>query len=770
LLIDNALSALTVVLDPARFAIICSGIGLGLVIGMLPGIGGLGGLALLIPFTHSMDAHTALAFLIGMWAVTATSDTIPAILFGVPGAVGSAATVLDGHPMAKRGEAGRAFGASFSSSIVGGVFGAILLAVSIPILRPFMLAIGTPELLAVCVLGLTLVASVSQGNILKGLVVALFGVLLAAVGDEAQSGQLRWTFDSMFGTYLLDGVPIECIALGLFAVPELIDMAIARTNMGSTQRLEGLFREQMRGVRDVIHNWKLILNSSFLGVVLGSVPGMGAAVIDWIAYGSAARMVKGASESFGKGDVRGLIAAESANCSREGGALIPTLAFGVPGSPSMALLLGAFLAHGIAPGPKLLDTQLDVTYTLVWSLALANVVGAGTCFLAANPLARIATLRAGILIPTVFAVCFVGAYQGSLSFGDLVLLVAFGLMGWAMKRYGWARAPLILGFVLGKLIEKYLFISVARYQFEWLQRPGVIAIFAVTVLVLASPLFKAVYRMWRPRLAGASLLPPTAWPPRVYARPRRVGERGGLIGPFRRLKLVTQSVWRGPTRPPPSSAAFAADGREGADLSPQAGRGEDYATYGCSGPTSGEAAACSPSNSFSIDRIVGAGLWVTAFVVLAAAFWSATGWRFSARLMPQTAAAVGLIVIACAGLAALFAKLQGRPAVAARTAHDVGGGELADTTVYARLLVEALWLVGLLVSVLLIGLMPALGLYMFSYMSTAGRTPWPMALIVVASLWIGFYVLFAKLLHVPWPPSLLGDVFPDLREWTGRLI
>src|SRR5262249_46047 len=331
LLIDNAVSALTIVLDPARFAIICSGIGLGLIIGMLPGIGGLGGLALLIPFTHSMDAHTALAFLIGMWAVTATSDTIPAILFGVPGAVGSAATVLDGHPMAKRGEAGRAFGASFSSSIVGGLFGAILLAVAIPILGPVLLAIGTPQLFAVCrlcVLGLRLGASVSQGNVLKGLIVALFGVLLAAVGDEAQSGQLRWTFDTLFDTYLLDGVPIECIALGLFAVPELIDMAISRANTGSVQRLEGLFREQMRGVRDVVQNWKLILNSSFIGVVLGSVPGMGATVIDWIAYGSAARMVKGASESFGKGDVRGLIAAESANCSREGGALIPTLAFG----------------------------------------------------------------------------------------------------------------------------------------------------------------------------------------------------------------------------------------------------------------------------------------------------------------------------------------------------------------------------------------------------------------------------------------------------------
>jgi len=689
LLIDNALSALTIVFDPARFAIICSGIGLGLIIGMLPGIGGLGGLALLIPFTHAMDAHTALAFLIGMWAVTATSDTIPAILFGVPGAIGSAATVLDGHPMAKRGEAGRAFGASFMSSIVGGLFGAVLLAVSIPILRPFMLAIGTPELLAVCVLGLTLVASVSQGNILKGLIVALFGVLLAAVGDEAQSGQLRWTFDTLFDTYLLDGVPIECIALGLFAVPELIDMAIARTNTGSVQQLHGLFHEQMRGVRDVLRNWKLVLNSATLGVVLGSVPGMGAAVIDWIAYGSAARLVKGASETFGKGDVRGLIAAESANCSREGGALIPTLAFGVPGSPSMALLLGAFLSHGIAPGPKLLDTQLDITYTLVWSLALANVVGAGICFLSANPLARIATLRAGILIPTVLAVCFVGAYQGSKSYGDLVVLVAFGLLGWTMKRHGWARAPLILGFVLGKLIEKYLFISMGRYQFEWLQRPGVIAIFALTALVLLWPLGAALYRQWKPVVAT----------------------------------------------PPPNTAVRAAVAER------------------------------------SIDDIIRPGLWAVACLGFAAAFWGAAGWRLSARLMPQTAAATGLIVVACAAITVLAAKRQHQPRADRTFMESVGlGAGLSAKTVYGRFVIELSWLLGFLAAVWLIGLMPTMGLYMFAYMSTAGKTRWPTALIITVSLWVGFYILFVKLLHVPWPPSLLGDALPDLREWTGRLI
>jgi TctA family transporter len=741
LLIDNAISALAIVFDPARFAIVMFGVVLGLVIGILPGIGGLGGLALLIPFTHAMDAHTALAFLIGMWAVTATSDTVPAILFGVPGAIGSAATVLDGHPMAKRGEAGRAFGASFTSSIFGGLYGAILLALAIPILRPFMLAVGTPELLAVCILGLTLVASVSQGNVLKGLIVAVIGVLVAAIGDEAQSGQLRWTFDDIFDTYLSDGIPIECIALGLFAVPELIDMAIARTNIGSVQRLHGLFAEQMRGVWDVLQNWKLVLNSATLGVVLGSVPGMGAAVIDWIAYGSAARMLKGATDTFGKGDVRGLIAAESANNAREGGALIPTLAFGVPGAPSMALLMGAFLAHGIAPGPKLLDTQLDLTYTMIWTLALANVVGAGICFLSANPLARIATLRSGILIPTVFAVCFVGAFQGTKSYGDLVTLVVFGITGWFMKRHGWARAPLILGFVLGKLIEKYLFISLQRYQFSFLERPGVIVILTITALVLLWPIASALYRQWMRRRTVAALAPAAAGEVFAYAGPSSpsplVGEgRGGGSG-----GVSTEVPYLTTPTPAPS---------------PQGG-GEQTGPQGKTG-------------TWNIDTIVGAGLWVLVFVGFAAAFWSAAGWRLSARLMPQTAAATGLIVIAIAAIAALVTKLQGGTRATAPSREHSPAAQLSAPTVYSRLGVEALWLIGFLVGVALIGLMPAMGIYMFAYMATAGRTRWTTALIITAGLWIGFYILFDRLLHIPWPPSLLGDMFPDLRELAGRLI
>jgi hypothetical protein len=515
----------------------------------------------------------------------------------------------------------------------------------------------------------------------------VFGVLLAAIGDESQTGTLRWTFGEV---YLWEGLPIEAVALGLFALPELIDMAILRMNVGSAQRLEGLFREQMRGVRDVLVNWKVILNSSTIGVVLGSVPGMGSAVIDWIAYGSAARLLKGASETFGKGDVRGLIAAESANNAREGGALVPTLAFGVPSSPSMALLLGAFLAHGIQPGPKLLDSQLDITFTIVWSLALANVVGAGICFLSANPLAKLATLRAGILIPTVFAVCFVGAYQGSRSFGDLVVLIVFGLIGWIMKQYGWARAPLILGYILGKLIEKYLFISVGRYQFEWLSRPAVMAILGITALVLARPLVTAALRYMR----------------------------------------------------------------------------------GASAPSTETAARAAEYKPEPIERIMGPGLWIVAALGFAAAFYSAVDWRFAARLMPQTAAATGFIVVFCAAALVVAAKLQGRPVTITRASHEVVGAfeGLTEKVVYARFASEVMWLLGLLVGVLVVGMMPAMGLYMFLYMVTAGRTRIVPALLITASLWIGMYALFVKLLHVPWPPSLLGDALPALRDLSRRLI
>lgn len=487
---DAAIDALAIIADPGRFMFVALGTLLGLMIGVIPGIGGLVGLALLLPFTFAMDPYTALAFLVGVQSVTTTSDTIPAVLFGVPGTTGSAATVLDGHPMAKKGEAGRAFGAAFTASVCGGLFGAVVLAISIPILRPFILAVGTPELLAICLLGLTLVASLSYGALLKGLIAAAVGLLLSTIGDEPQTGELRWTFDMI---YLWDGLSLVPLALGLFAVPEIIDLGASRGSIAGDQAKNERW-QQLEGVRDALRNWWLILRCSAIGTLLGSIPGVGANVIDWVAYAYGARTLKGASETFGKGDVRGVIASEASNNAKEGGALVPTLAFGVPGSASMALLLGAFLIHGVAPGPKMLGENLDITFTMIWTVALANIMGAGACFLFAGKFAKIATIRAGVLVPLVFAVMVIGAFQGGKDYGDLVTLLIFGTLGWIMKRLNWPRAPMVLAFVLGGLVENYLFISYTLHGFEWMLRPVPMFVWAIALYMFGRPLIQRLRR------------------------------------------------------------------------------------------------------------------------------------------------------------------------------------------------------------------------------------------------------------------------------------
>jgi len=483
--IDLAFSALGIMLDPSRLMALSAGVLIGLMIGVIPGLGGVVGMALLLPFTYDMDPYAAFGFLIGMGSVTTTSDTVPAVLFGVPGTVGAAATIMDGYPLAKKGQAGRAFGAAYTASLIGGLAGAFLLAISIPILRPVILYLQSPDLLAICVFALSTVATLSGNAPLKGMTAAGLGLLVAMIGSDPQSGTLRWTFDSL---YLWDGVPLVPLTLGLFAIPELIDMAVSRRNIAGDTSIDAR-RGQLDGVRDVFRNWWLVLRCSWLGTTLGAIPGLGSAVIDWIAYGHAMKTEKH-TENFGNGDIRGVIAPESAANAKEGGSLVPTLAFGVPGSASMAILLGAFTIHGLVPGPRLLTDHLDVTYSIVWSIALANVLGAGLCLAFSNQLARIASVRIGTLLPLVLGVIFLGAFQGSRQWGDLYVLLGFGAFGWILKRAGWPRAPMILGFVLGGIIERYLFISIGRYDWNWLTQPLVIVFFTLAVLSLGGPILR----------------------------------------------------------------------------------------------------------------------------------------------------------------------------------------------------------------------------------------------------------------------------------------
>jgi TctA family transporter len=472
---------------------------MGLSLGLMPGIGGVAGTALLLPFTYNMDTHAAFGMLLGLGSTTTTADPIAAILFGAPGHAASAATTLDGYPMTRRGEAGRALGASYMAALIGGLFGAALMAIALPILRPIILYIGSPELLGVAVFGISMVAVLSGNAPLRGLTAACFGMMLAMIGTDPQSGTLRWTLDTL---YLWDGMPLVPFTLGIFALPELCDLAISRMSVvGEGTRTIDTKTGMLLGVKDCLRHWFLILRCSWIGSAMGMIPGIGASVIDWISYGHAIKTEKGAAQTFGKGDVRGVIAAESATNSREGGALVPTVAFGVPSSAGMAILLGAFLIHGLVPGPDMLTKHLDITYSMVWSIAIANILGSGLCFLFSGQLAKLATLRYTLIMPCVLSLVYIGAFEASRNWGDLYALMFFGMLGWAMKHFKWPRPPLVLGFILGGILERYMFISIERYGISWLIPQSldwrqwhfvVMIMFAMAIMSLMGPLLQDI--------------------------------------------------------------------------------------------------------------------------------------------------------------------------------------------------------------------------------------------------------------------------------------
>jgi TctA family transporter len=278
--------ALLIILDPSRMVFLFAGVCMGLALGILPGIGGVAGMALLLPFTFDMDPHAAFALLLGLGATTTTADPISAIVLGAPGHAASAATVLDGFPMTRQGLGGRALGASYMSALMGGVFGALLMALVIPIMRPIILYLGSPELLAFSLLGMSMVAVLSGNAPLRGLTVACFGVMIAMIGADPQTGTLRWTLGQL---YLSDGLPLVPATLGLYALPELCDLAVSRSSVASDGLKVDTKTGLLLGAKDCFRHWFLVLRCSWIGAALGTIPGIGGAVIDWISYGHALR-------------------------------------------------------------------------------------------------------------------------------------------------------------------------------------------------------------------------------------------------------------------------------------------------------------------------------------------------------------------------------------------------------------------------------------------------------------------------------------------------
>ncbi len=476
------------VLTPTTFGLMLVGIAVGFWVGILPGLGGPTTLALMLPFIFKMSPVEAFAFLLGMSAVTNTTGDITSILFGVPGEPTCAATIVDGHPMAKKGEAGRALGAALMSSLVGAIFGAFCLALAIPVVRPLVLTFGSPEFFMIGLLGVTFVVSLSGGNLLKGLVAGGIGFSFATIGLDPISGIQRHTFGQLF---LWDGIGLVPVTVGLFAIPEVIDLAVQGGSIAKEKvgKLGGV----MEGVKDTFRHFWLVIRCSGLGAYVGIIPGMGGGVGQWIAYAHAVQSSPD-KERFGKGAVEGVLGPGAANNSVLGGAFIPTIAFGVPGSVTMAILLGAFIIQGIVPGPDMLlpppKGKLDLTFSFVWIIVVSNLITVGICFLFLNQLAKITQIRGSLIIPFIVLLIYLGGFAEKNAFQDMLVVLGFGALGWVMVKLDWQRPPVLLGLVLGPLMENRLFLSTDNYGLAWLWRPGVLILFALTLFGIFYPVIK----------------------------------------------------------------------------------------------------------------------------------------------------------------------------------------------------------------------------------------------------------------------------------------
>lgn len=484
-MIDAMVSGFGHLLSLQVIGLMLFGVLLGSFFGATPGLGGNIGVALLIPFVFGMDPYLGLGFLLSLHAVVHTAGSIPGILFAIPGTGPTVATIVDGYPMTQQGRAGQAMGAQLAASALGGVIGAVILAALIPVLQPIALAMGSGEMFMLIVVGLTFVVIISRESIPKGILTALLGLGLATVGLDPQTGVGRFVFGQL---WLWDGIHIITIVLGIFGLAELIHLGarggggrICEVDVGD---MEIGWGQLWDGTLDVFRNWWLSLRTAVIGTFVGIIPGLGGDAATWICYGHAAQSEKNA-ENFGKGDVRGVIAVETANNSKEGGALLPTLIFGIPGSSGMAILMGAMLVLGIVPGPQMLTEGLDMVWFLIFILVISNIFGALLLYPISGYLAKLAYVRGSMLIPTVLVLVAVGAFTIRGQWQGLILTFVFGFLGYGMKKWNYPRAPLLLGFILGPMAEDYLHKALGTMGPAFLTRPLVAVLLIIAIFSLA---------------------------------------------------------------------------------------------------------------------------------------------------------------------------------------------------------------------------------------------------------------------------------------------
>src|SRR5918996_203212 len=480
-------------LDPKILLVVFLGTVIGIVVGALPGISGSTTTALLLPFTITMGPVPAIAFLGAIYCAANFGGSITAILVNSPGDPSASAAAFDGYPMAVRGEAGRALGMSAVASAIGGIFSVVVLIFAAPLLARMAYSFGPPEYFALAVFGLSMVAMSGGESALKNLIAGAFGVMLATVGQDITTGVERYTF----GIYSFsDGIEFIPVLIGLFALTELLEQA---AQLGKRTALAKLSAVRLPSWADVRHCGKAISLSSVLGTFIGVLPALGATTAAMIAYVETKRWSKNKQE-FGKGAIEGVAGPEAANNAAVGGAMVPTLALGIPGSGTTAMILGVMIMVGLRPGPMLFEQQPDFLGALFAAMLVANVVFLFIGVLLAKWFARISLVDDSYLWPAIGVFCVIGAYTFSNSVVDLMVMLIASVVGLIMRLRGFSLAPVVIGVVLGELLEESLKQSYIIFEGNlWLffERGICIFFFLLSVGAFLFPLVRRLLQWWR---------------------------------------------------------------------------------------------------------------------------------------------------------------------------------------------------------------------------------------------------------------------------------
>lgn len=491
------------VLEPFNLTVILIGVLVGVMVGALPGLSSPMAVALLIPFTLTLDAVPAIAMLAALYCAGTFGGSITAILINAPGAPPAVATAFDGYPMAKRGEAGRALGMATVASVTGGVFSLIVFLLATPLLAQVALKFRPQEYFALTLFALSMLASISGRSSIRNLIAGAIGILLGTVGVHLVSGVERFTFGI---AELTDGIHFVPVLIGLFAMSELLAQSSA-ANV-AYERITSVVIKLPSKADFLKVRWTL-LRSSCIGTFIGILPAEGSTVAAIIGYNEAKRFSKDKAE-FGKGAIEGIAGPEAANNAATGGAMVPTLALGIPGSATTAVILAALIAHGVRPGPRLLNQTPEFVYVIFAAMLIANLMFFAIGLGGAKVFSRITLVPRTLLWPAVFVFSMVGAYSAASSLADVWIMLIAGFAGFVMQRHGFGAAPLVMGLILGRLVEESLSQAMIIFDNNWLrffESPICLLFFVLTLLGLFwSPLISAVQRISaRRRVPGTTL-------------------------------------------------------------------------------------------------------------------------------------------------------------------------------------------------------------------------------------------------------------------------